>query len=256
MGSPSRARPTNRGRCGRGCSAHLDMMRVIRTPWPRRGNIADKSLADPSSVDHELAGTAFSLAAINGDAEFYDKVMAAMKNPKSPEEYYIYFVTLPQFDRSQAAAAHPGILDLAGRPVAGCSGTGDGSAWRIQRARSWLGTSSDRTGMRSRRRRAVCQRAGRGHDQRVLRRRNARPGDGVLQRSQGRGSGAHLQAVHRTHQQLRRSEIAAGVAAGLVAGTARKCRRKIERPEVNAARERSRAVSSCRRLRHDRQHHM
>jgi aminopeptidase N/puromycin-sensitive aminopeptidase len=59
--------------------------------------IADKALADPSSVDHETAGGAFALAALNGDSEFYDKLMAALKNPKSPEEYYIYFFTLPQF---------------------------------------------------------------------------------------------------------------------------------------------------------------
>jgi aminopeptidase N/puromycin-sensitive aminopeptidase len=59
--------------------------------------LADKALADPSSVDHELATGAFSLAALNGDAAFYDKVMAALKNTKSPEEYYTYFFTLPQF---------------------------------------------------------------------------------------------------------------------------------------------------------------
>jgi aminopeptidase N/puromycin-sensitive aminopeptidase len=59
--------------------------------------ISDKALSDPSSVDHELAGSAFPLAALNGDAEFYDKIMTALKNPKSPEEYYAYFFTLPQF---------------------------------------------------------------------------------------------------------------------------------------------------------------
>src|SRR5581483_9687813 len=59
--------------------------------------IADKALADPSSVDHELAAGALSLAALNGDAGFYDKVMAALKNTKSPEEYYNYFFTLTQF---------------------------------------------------------------------------------------------------------------------------------------------------------------
>lgn len=59
--------------------------------------IADKALADPASVDHQLAGSALGLAAIKGDADFYDKVMAALKNPKSPEEYYAYFFTLPQF---------------------------------------------------------------------------------------------------------------------------------------------------------------
>ncbi|HEV2397305.1 MAG TPA: M1 family metallopeptidase [Candidatus Sulfotelmatobacter sp.] len=59
--------------------------------------IADQALSNPSSVDHELAGSAFPVAALNGDAAFYDKVMAALKNPKSPEEYYAYFFTLPQF---------------------------------------------------------------------------------------------------------------------------------------------------------------
>ncbi len=59
--------------------------------------LADQALSDPSSVDHQSAGGAFALAAINGDAEFYDRVMAALKNTKSPEEYYVYFYTLPSF---------------------------------------------------------------------------------------------------------------------------------------------------------------
>ena len=59
--------------------------------------IAEKGLADPASVDREMAGVAFALSAMNGDAAFYDRVMAATKNPKSPEEYYLYLHTLPQF---------------------------------------------------------------------------------------------------------------------------------------------------------------
>jgi aminopeptidase N len=59
--------------------------------------IADKAIADPNSVDHELAGAAVPLAALNGGAEYYDKVMTAMKETKSPELYYSYFLTLPQF---------------------------------------------------------------------------------------------------------------------------------------------------------------
>jgi len=59
--------------------------------------IADKALSDPASVDHELAGSALAIAAAHGDSEFYDKLMTALKNPKSPEEYYAYFYTLPQF---------------------------------------------------------------------------------------------------------------------------------------------------------------
>ena len=59
--------------------------------------IADKALGDPSSVDHQLAGGAFALAALNGDAEFYDKLMAAIKDAKSPSQYYLYFSALTQF---------------------------------------------------------------------------------------------------------------------------------------------------------------
>ena len=59
--------------------------------------IADKVLADPASVDRELAGGALGLAALNGDSAFYDRVMTALKDPKSPEEYYMYLFTLSQF---------------------------------------------------------------------------------------------------------------------------------------------------------------
>ncbi len=59
--------------------------------------ISEKALADPSSVDRDLAGVTFAVAALNGDSEFYDKLMAGLKNPKSPEDYYLYFYTLPQF---------------------------------------------------------------------------------------------------------------------------------------------------------------
>jgi aminopeptidase N len=63
--------------------------------------IADQAIADPSSVDHELAGGAFPLAAINGGEDFYDKLMAGLKNTKSPEVYYGYLFTLAQFDDSK-----------------------------------------------------------------------------------------------------------------------------------------------------------
>ena len=63
--------------------------------------LADKALADPSSVDHDLAAIAFRLAALNGDAAFYDKIMAALKNTKSPEQYYTYFFTLRRFSDPQ-----------------------------------------------------------------------------------------------------------------------------------------------------------
>jgi puromycin-sensitive aminopeptidase len=59
--------------------------------------IADQVLQDPASVNRELAFGAMSLAALNGDEAFYDRIMAALKNPKSPEEYYMYLFSLPQF---------------------------------------------------------------------------------------------------------------------------------------------------------------
>jgi len=59
--------------------------------------IADKGLENPASVDRELAFAAFQVAAVNGDQAFYDKMIAGMKTPKSPEEYYLYFFTLPEF---------------------------------------------------------------------------------------------------------------------------------------------------------------
>jgi aminopeptidase N len=59
--------------------------------------VADKALEDPSSVDRQIAGGAMALAALNGGEDFYDRLMTALKNPKSPEEYYMYLFTLPQF---------------------------------------------------------------------------------------------------------------------------------------------------------------
>jgi aminopeptidase N len=59
--------------------------------------LADKALDDPSSVDRQIAGGAMALAALNGGEDFYDRLMTALKNPKSPEEFYMYLFTLPQF---------------------------------------------------------------------------------------------------------------------------------------------------------------
>jgi aminopeptidase N len=59
--------------------------------------IADKALDDPASVDSDMAGGALAIAALRGDSAFYDRVMAATKNPKSPELYYKYLYTLPRF---------------------------------------------------------------------------------------------------------------------------------------------------------------
>ncbi len=59
--------------------------------------IADRALADPASVEAEMASSALPLAALDGNDAFYDKLMTAMNNAKSPEEYYTYFRTLSDF---------------------------------------------------------------------------------------------------------------------------------------------------------------
>jgi aminopeptidase N len=59
--------------------------------------IADAVMADPSSVDHELARQAMAIAARNGDADFYQKVRTALQEAKSPEIYYTYFFALSRF---------------------------------------------------------------------------------------------------------------------------------------------------------------
>jgi aminopeptidase N/puromycin-sensitive aminopeptidase len=59
--------------------------------------VAEKALQDPSSVDRQMAGGAITLAALNGDQTYYDQLMAALKNPKSPEDYYNYFFALAAF---------------------------------------------------------------------------------------------------------------------------------------------------------------
>jgi len=59
--------------------------------------LADEALDNPASVDRELAGSAVGLAALTGDQAFYDKLLATLKNAKSPEEYYIFLLALPQF---------------------------------------------------------------------------------------------------------------------------------------------------------------
>jgi aminopeptidase N len=75
--------------------------------------IAEQAMADPSSVDHELAGGAFAIAALNGDADFYNKVMTAMKEAKSPEIYYTYLFTLAHFSDPKLLRQ---TLDLAISP--------------------------------------------------------------------------------------------------------------------------------------------
>ncbi|MGA9391988.1 MAG: M1 family metallopeptidase [Candidatus Sulfotelmatobacter sp.] len=59
--------------------------------------LADRALGNPASVDRGLAKSALRLAALDGDEAFYDKLLAALKNAKSPEEYYMTLFALPRF---------------------------------------------------------------------------------------------------------------------------------------------------------------
>ena len=59
--------------------------------------IADQALENPASVDREMAAGAFALAALKGDQALYDRLIGALKDPKSPEEYYMYLFSLAQF---------------------------------------------------------------------------------------------------------------------------------------------------------------
>lgn len=63
--------------------------------------LARQVLKDPNSVNRDLATAALAVAGEHGDATFYDEVLAEMKNSKSPEDYYRYFYTLPEFSDPQ-----------------------------------------------------------------------------------------------------------------------------------------------------------
>ncbi len=50
--------------------------------------LASQSLADPNSVNHEMATAALAASASMGDEALYDKIMADLKNAKTPELYF------------------------------------------------------------------------------------------------------------------------------------------------------------------------
>jgi len=50
--------------------------------------VANQYLADPASVDHEIAVAALQIAARNGDQTLYDKILADLKTAKTPETYF------------------------------------------------------------------------------------------------------------------------------------------------------------------------
>ena len=59
--------------------------------------LAGVTLQNPSAIDPSLVDAVFTLAAVNGDATFYDQVMERLQPGAAPEQYYRYFYTLARF---------------------------------------------------------------------------------------------------------------------------------------------------------------
>jgi aminopeptidase N len=77
--------------------------------------LTEQALENPAAVDHTMAFTVFRLAAINGDAALYDRILAKLNSKEAtPEEYYLYFQTLAEF-RDPALLQR--TLDLAVSPA-------------------------------------------------------------------------------------------------------------------------------------------
>ncbi len=59
--------------------------------------LTDQYLADPSSVDHEIASIALRIAALSGDQALYDRITADLKAAKTPEAYFTDISALRYF---------------------------------------------------------------------------------------------------------------------------------------------------------------
>lgn len=59
--------------------------------------LAERALADPSSVDRELAYVSFQVAAATGDEALYGKLMEHLKTAKTPEAIFTYQAALAAF---------------------------------------------------------------------------------------------------------------------------------------------------------------
>jgi len=77
--------------------------------------LTEEALNNPSSIDHTVAFTAFSLAALQGDTALYDRILEKSKNKNAtPEEYYLYFGALSRFHDPKLLER---TLDLAVSPA-------------------------------------------------------------------------------------------------------------------------------------------
>jgi aminopeptidase N len=65
--------------------------------------LANQYLADPSSVDHEIATVALVIAAHKGDQTLYDRIMGDLKAAKTPETYFTDTYVLSRFSDPKLA---------------------------------------------------------------------------------------------------------------------------------------------------------
>jgi hypothetical protein len=71
----------------------------------RARELAEKYLAQPSSLPPTLVAPILNVAAAGGDAQLYDRYMAAMKAAAAqPEQYYRLFNSLPAFKAPELRA--------------------------------------------------------------------------------------------------------------------------------------------------------
>ena len=59
--------------------------------------IVEQYIQNPTSVDGTISGSAFTVAAENGDKEFYDRLTSALAGAKTSDEYNHYLYALAAF---------------------------------------------------------------------------------------------------------------------------------------------------------------
>jgi len=67
--------------------------------WARQWT--DRALASDGALDNTIAGTAFAVAAANGDTALYDRLVEELKQAKTPEDFYVYLAALSSFRDAQ-----------------------------------------------------------------------------------------------------------------------------------------------------------
>ena len=64
----------------------------------KAGELAERALQNPAAVDPSITDTVFTLAAVKGDTELYDEIMAHLKSTSgAPQQYYRYLFSLAHF---------------------------------------------------------------------------------------------------------------------------------------------------------------